>query len=81
MFSRTKLCAALAFAFGAPALFGASAQAQTQQVEVTGSRIKRTDAETPSPVDVITRADIGSAAFICPTPLLPPASRLVPPGS
>jgi iron complex outermembrane receptor protein len=27
-------------------------------VEITGSRLKRTDAETPSPVDVITRADI-----------------------
>lgn len=27
-------------------------------VEITGSRLKRTDAETPSPVDIITRADI-----------------------
>ena len=27
-------------------------------VEVTGTRLKRTDAETPSPVDVITRQEI-----------------------
>lgn len=31
---------------------------QLQKVEVTGSRIKRVDAETPAPVQVITRAQI-----------------------
>src|SRR4051794_34827103 len=29
-----------------------------QVVEITGSRLKRTDVETPSPVDIIPRADI-----------------------
>jgi iron complex outermembrane receptor protein len=35
-----------------------AANATPTVVEVTGTRLKRTDIETPSPVDVITRADI-----------------------
>ena len=34
------------------------AAAEPQRIEVTGSLIKRTDRETPAPVDVITREDI-----------------------
>lgn len=52
----TPLAAALALAFGAAAL-ALPAQAQ-QRVEVTGSAIKRTDTETPAPVEVITREEI-----------------------
>jgi iron complex outermembrane receptor protein len=33
----------------------------TPVVEVTGSRLKRIDAETPSPVEIITRADIAQS--------------------
>src|SRR3982751_1918744 len=44
------------------AAFAASASAQQAQrvekIEVTGSNIKRVDAEGPAPVQVITRADI-----------------------
>jgi len=62
MFKRTQLCSALMVAFGgslAVASLPAAAQQQTlQRVEVTGSNIKRTDTETASPVQVLTREDI-----------------------
>jgi iron complex outermembrane receptor protein len=51
-FRRGALCALLAAAL--PAL----AQETTQRIEITGSSIKRIDAETAVPVQVITRADI-----------------------
>lgn len=55
--------AALALCAGGLALSAAAQQQQTGQqkldrVEVTGSRIKRVDAETPSPVQVISREQI-----------------------
>ncbi|MFZ9433047.1 MAG: hypothetical protein ACO26I_04050, partial [Burkholderiaceae bacterium] len=41
-----------------------AAQAATpERVEVTGSMIKRTDRETPSVVEVITREDIRNSGF------------------
>lgn len=60
MFQRTKLCTSLLIAFGGSMVLGAlPVQAQdTQRIEVTGSRIKRVDAETAAPVTVITRDDI-----------------------
>ncbi len=60
MFKRTKVCASLAIAFGGVFVFGApGVYAQgSQRIEITGSAIKRTDAETPVPVEIITRKDI-----------------------
>ncbi|WP_434926667.1 TonB-dependent receptor domain-containing protein [Shewanella sp. HL-SH2] len=45
---------AAAAAFSAPAVFAAEEGAKVERIEVTGSRIKRTDLETASPVTVIT---------------------------
>ena len=66
MLKRTMLAQSLLVAFsGSAALVGGSAMAQQQpatqelqRVTVTGSNIKRTDAETASPVQVLTREDI-----------------------
>lgn len=63
MHKRTKLTTSLLVAFGGVLLSSAPiAQAQDAQklerVTVTGSNIKRTDAETASPVQVITREEI-----------------------
>lgn len=63
MHKRTKLATSLLVAFGSVLLSGVStAQAQDAQklerVTVTGSNIKRTDTETASPVQVLTREDI-----------------------
>ena len=61
MFRKTKVCSALMVAFGG-SLFIASlpvgAQQTLQRVEITGTNIKRTDTETASPVQVLTREDI-----------------------
>jgi iron complex outermembrane receptor protein len=61
-----RLCTAVATAIGAGvALSFAAGQAAAQQtaqarekIEVTGSNIKRTDTETPAPVQIITREQI-----------------------
>ncbi|WP_295639196.1 TonB-dependent receptor [uncultured Methylibium sp.] len=63
MHKRTKLTTSLLVAFGGVLLSSAPiAQAQDAQklerVTVTGSNIKRTDTETASPVQVLTREDI-----------------------
>jgi iron complex outermembrane receptor protein len=65
MLKRTVLAKSLLIAFGATsALSGGMARAQQpqtqelQRVEVTGSNIRRTDTETASPVQVVTRDDI-----------------------
>src|SRR5437016_74353 len=39
------------------------AQTPAQQVTVTGSNVRRTDTETPSPVDIITAADIKRSGY------------------
>ncbi len=61
MKNRTQVSLAIGAAFSA-GLVGLSpavlAQQQLERVEVTGSRVKRIDAETASPVQVITREDI-----------------------
>jgi len=67
MLKKTKLCTGLMVACGGVLLSaGPSALAQnTQQLErvtVTGTNIKRTDTETASPVQVITRQDIERTA-------------------
>jgi iron complex outermembrane recepter protein len=64
MLKRTTLAKSLLIAFGgSAALYGGAALAQQttqelQRVTVTGSNIKRTDTETASPVQVLTRDDI-----------------------
>jgi len=64
MFKRTMLAKSLLIAFGgSAALYGGAAVAQQttqelQRVTVTGSNIKRTDTETASPVQILTRDDI-----------------------
>jgi iron complex outermembrane recepter protein len=59
MFKRTKISAGvLAALSGALLVPSASVFAQTQTIEVTGSRIKRADAEGALPVTVINRADL-----------------------
>ena len=62
MFQRTKICSGLLLAFGGSLLTiapGAFAQDSTvQRVEITGSSIKRIDAETSEPVTVIKADDL-----------------------
>lgn len=60
MFKKTTLCRGLMLAFGGSvALIGLPALAQdSQRVEITGSSIKRIDAEAALPVTVITRKEI-----------------------
>ena len=65
MFQRTKICSGLLLAFGGSLLAiapGAFAQDTTvQRVEITGSSIKRVDAETSVPVTVITADSLKKA--------------------
>ncbi len=59
MFKRTTISRCALLALGGILLVPAAAVfAQDQRIEVTGSRIKRIDAETASPVQVLTREDI-----------------------
>ena len=61
MFKRTKLCSGLMLAFGGTLALGASptfAQQQLERVEITGSSIKRINAETALPVTIISRESI-----------------------
>lgn len=62
MFKHTKLCSGLALAFGAMAIAPGFAFAQAapalQRVEVTGSAIKRIDAETAVPITIVKMDDL-----------------------
>jgi iron complex outermembrane recepter protein len=61
MFRRNRVSLAAALAVGGVAMLATSgviAQDSGQRVEVTGSRIKRTDAETASPVQIMSREEI-----------------------
>jgi iron complex outermembrane receptor protein len=61
-FQRTKLAAALGL--GGVAMFAAGAVvAQDIRVNVTGTNIKRTDAETSAPIETITREDIQASGL------------------
>ena len=56
MFRKTKVCSGLMLAFGGTLALGISpalAQQQLERVEITGSSIRRVDAETALPVTVI----------------------------
>ena len=71
MLKKTKLCSALMVACGGVLLSAgqaANAQAasdtqQLERVEITGSNIRRVDTETPSPVQVITAADMKASGY------------------
>lgn len=58
MFKRSNVSAAVLMAVGALSASSVMAQQAPQRVEVTGSSIKRVDAEGPSPLTVVTRKDI-----------------------
>jgi iron complex outermembrane recepter protein len=60
MFRRSKLSTAVLVAFGGVSAITTPTLAQqaTQRIEITGSNIKRIDAETVSPIQVITRDQI-----------------------
>ena len=61
MFRRTKVCSAVLVAFGGTLALGAapaSAQQTLDRVEITGSSIKRIDAESALPVTVIKVEDL-----------------------
>ncbi len=67
MFKRTKVCSALMVAFGGSLTLSSAltfAQQQLERVEITGSSIKRIDAETALPVQIITRGDIERSGVI-----------------
>jgi iron complex outermembrane recepter protein len=61
MFRKTKVCSGLMLAFGGSLAIGslpALAQQQLERVEITGSSIRRIDAETALPVTVVTKEEI-----------------------
>ena len=62
MFRKTKVCSAALLALGGTVILGFNpAFGQTQQldrVEVTGSSVKRIDAESSLPVQILRKADI-----------------------
>lgn len=64
MFQRTKLCTHLLLAFGVLPALAQTTEGPAQRVEITGSSIKRVDAETALPVTVITREQIEKSGAI-----------------
>src|SRR5674476_1126579 len=62
VFKRTKLCTGLVIAFGGLAIAPGTVMAQDstslERVEITGSAIKRIDAETAVPITVIKFDDL-----------------------
>ena len=58
MFKKTKIRAAVLAALGGLAASAFAQEQALERVEITGSSIKRVDAETALPVTVLTRADI-----------------------
>jgi len=58
MFQRTKICTGLLLAFGSIAVYAQDATPPVQRVEITGSSIKRVDAETALPIQTVSREDI-----------------------
>jgi iron complex outermembrane receptor protein len=59
MFKRTQICTGVLLAIGGTMLaVPARAQQPSEVVEVTGSRIKRVDAENAAPVTILRREDI-----------------------
>jgi iron complex outermembrane receptor protein len=74
MLKKTVLAKSLLIAFGSTTLMGGVAfaqdapkpagnAAQLERVTVTGSNIRRTDTETPSPVQVISADDLKQSGY------------------
>ncbi len=63
MFKRSHLSEAALLAAGLLPVVFAQAQESTQRVEITGSNLRRTDAETASPVQVISAADLQKSGY------------------
>jgi iron complex outermembrane recepter protein len=61
MFKRTEVCRGVMLVIAAVSAHEAIAQSAPQRIEITGSSIRRTDTETASPVQVLTKADIDQA--------------------
>lgn len=62
MFKRTKVSTGALLALGVIAAVPAFAQPAPQKVEITGSSIRRADAETASPIQIITKQDIDQSS-------------------
>jgi len=69
MFTRTKICTALLLAVGANA-WAQSAPENTQRVEITGSAIRRIEAEGALPITVISRDQIDKTGAASVTELI-----------
>jgi outer membrane receptor protein involved in Fe transport len=63
MFKKSKVCAGVIVALGGVLAIDAYAQS-TERVEVTGSRIRSLNAESPSPVQVLSAEDIASSGVV-----------------
>lgn len=70
MFLKTRLSASLMLAFGGALASSAFAQQALERVEITGSSIRRVDAEGALPVTVLQRADIEKTGATSVTDLL-----------
>ena len=71
MFKRTKISTGVLVALGGVLLAPVGVQAQeTQRIEITGSSIKRVDAETALPVQVINRQEIERSGAVSTQELL-----------
>ena len=73
MFKKTRICTGLALAFGSGLFVGvtpAIAQDAAQRVEITGSSVRRIDAEAALPVQVLTREDIARTGATSVTDLI-----------
>lgn len=66
MFQKTKISVAAAMLVGGVGLMAGSVQAQStdQRVEITGSRIKRVDAEGSLPVTTISRTELEASGAV-----------------
>jgi len=75
MFKRTKVCTGVLLALGSGLLVGAmpvygqatgttTATNQPETITVTGSRLRRIDAETASPIQTIDRAQIENSGYV-----------------
>lgn len=64
MFKRTKVCTAALIALGGAVAATSLPTFAQDRVEITGSRIKRTDVEGPSPITVVSRAELDAAGEI-----------------
>ncbi len=64
MFKKTKICTGVLLALGGSLLLTAPVATAQERVEVTGSRIRTLNAESASPVQVLTAEDIASSGAV-----------------